>query len=114
MLNVIVRPGTLKDWPKKLDGSWALKGKDFDFANPGVLQMNAFSVKSGALELVAREVNLSTSKVKVTDEVIPVSEALQLVKDVDSSLPRGALTIPASVSAPPVQVTWNAHVKVRK
>ena len=76
--------------------------------------MDAFSIEAGTLQIVAREVYLDTPELEVKEKVISASQALTLAKAVDSSLPHGALLIPDSVSAPSVQVTWNAHVKVRK
>ena len=108
------RPGSLEGWPKVLTGSWALHGANAKIEKEPALEMNALTVKAGVTELVARSVPLKAETLTVQDHVIPESQVLQAAHAEDQNLPRGALTGVPSITEPPVQVTWNAHVKVRK
>ena len=76
--------------------------------------MSALAIKAGAPELVARKVLLHVESPAVQDKIIEVSKVIELAHAVDSSLPEGAMTGPLSISQPPIQLTWNAHIKVRK
>ena len=76
--------------------------------------MTAIAVKAGVPELVSRKVLLQEISPTVQDKVIEASKVIESVHAVDSSLPDGALTGPPSISQPPIQQTWNAHIRVRK
>ena len=110
------RSGSLQGWPKKdnIEASWALRGaKAKPKVNP-VVHLKAISVVEGVPNLVAREIALETAASPMQDKIITTSQVLQKVRAVDSSLPEGALPEPVSAQEPPEQVTWNAHVRVRK
>ena len=71
-------------------------------------------MKAGVPELVALQIPLEADAPAVQDKVIKTSEVLEEVRAVDSSLPEGALKGPVTAKGPLTQVTWNAHVRVRK
>ena len=71
-------------------------------------------MKAGVPELVARVVSLETDGPATQDKVIKTSEILEEVQAINSSLPEGAFIDPVAVKEPLIQVTWNAHVRVRK
>ena len=110
-----LRSGSLEDWPKKdnIAASWALRGPQAVNAAP-VLHLKALAMKAGVPELVAREVPLEADAPAVQDKVIKTAEILEGVRAVNSSLPEGAFKGPVAAKGPLVQVTWNAHVRVRK
>lgn len=76
--------------------------------------MSAVADKAGKPELIARTVDVTTPSQVAHDEVIDVPKILEVTQAVDKSLPNGAFPTALSASNPPVQVMWNAHVKVRK
>lgn len=110
------RPGSLQAWPKKdnIEASWALRGAEARPKVNPVVHLKAISVVEGVPKLVAREIALETAASPMQDRVITTSQILDEVRAVDSSLPGGAFPEPVSAQEPPEQVTWNAHVRVRK
>lgn len=82
-------------------------------ATPAV-RFSALTVKNGVPELVARKVALHVESPTVQDKIVEASKVIEKASAVDSSLPKGALTGPSSVAQPPIQLRWNAHIKVRK
>ena len=77
------------------------------------MPIKAIAEEKGVPELVLREVPLE-SDTPVHDKIIKTSEVLKQVQAVDLSLPKGAMLDPGAAKKPVVQVTWNAHVRVRK
>ena len=71
-------------------------------------------MKAGVPELVARDIPLEADAPAGQDKIIKTSAVLEQVRAVDSSLPEGALEGPVAAKEPSSQVTWNAHVRVRK
>lgn len=110
-------------WPKDLTRSWALYGPDArpDPPKP-TTRITALAVEHGQARLVSRKINFSSLTPSggaeqpplYQDTTIEVSDILDKIELSDFTLPRGALTGPASTTNPPDQVTWNAHVRVRK
>ena len=71
-------------------------------------------MEAGKPELVAIQIPLNADAPVAQDKVIKTSEVLQEVRAVNLSLPKGALEDPVVAAEPAIQVTWNAHVRVRK
>ena len=97
-----------------MDASWALRGAEATPKADPFVHVKAISVVEGVPKLVAREIPLEAAASPMQDKVITTSQILEEVRAVDSSLPEGALPEPASAQEPSEQVTWNAHVRVRK
>ena len=70
--------------------------------------------QAGVPNLALRDVAIEEGSPQVEDNIITTSQVVKKVQDVDSSLPEGAFTGPPNAKKPPIQITWNAHVRVRK
>jgi hypothetical protein len=83
------------------------------------VHLNALSSQSGQARLVRRELAFIASDEQevlapvVHDTVVKTTEVLELGDKISDSLPAGALEN-LTVEDPTYQITWNAHVKVRK
>ena len=97
-----------------MKASWALRGADAIPKANQVVHLKAVSIVEGVPKLVAREIPLEAAASPMPDKLITTSQVLEEVRAVDSSLPQGALPEPVSAQTPPEQITWNAHVRVRK
>lgn len=113
------RSHNLKNWPKDLKGSWALLGPKAAPVAKSAVHMSAITTKSGHAQLVHRELafavpdNQEVLAPTVQDTAVKTAQVLELTEKINNSLPAGALEN-LTVDEPTYQLTWNAHVKVRK
>jgi hypothetical protein len=113
-------PHSLKNWPRNLRGSWALFGSSAAPVSTSAVHVSAITTQSGHAQLVHREVAFATSDEQevstpiVNDSTVKSVEVLGLSDKINESLPAGALEDLSEEKKPTYQITWNAHVKVRK
>jgi hypothetical protein len=108
----------LKNWPRNLSGSWALKGPSAAPVSRPVLQFSALTVQSGQARLVHRDVAVASAEVNSSpeedDTTVNAAEVEEVTIKIHESLPAGALENLTVKEKPTYQYTWNAHVRVRK
>lgn len=108
------KPVMPKDWPKKdnIAASWALNGnKAVQHPNP-VLHMSVITLENAVADFALRDVDVRNGSLKY-ENLIETSELLDNVETVNERLPAGALS-PGPARGPRIQITWNAHIRVRK
>ena len=112
----VSRSGSLQGWPKKqnIAASWTLHGASATPRSDPSLRVKAVSIVAGVPELVARKILLQANVAPVQDTAIKTSQVFEEVRAVDLSLPEDALEGQVTTQKLPEQVTWNAHVRVRK
>lgn len=108
----------LKNWPRNLSGSWALKGPSATLVSRPTVQFSALTIQSGQARLVHRDLALAVSDDNATpvedDTVVNSAEVEDVAVKIHESLPTGALEDLTAQEKPTYQYTWNAHVRVRK
>lgn len=115
--NGVQQREALPNWPKNLSASWALHGRPTAPVVPPTFKLTALKIDDGVPELFSRAVELSDSAqqpLQIHDEAIEAPKVVELSQAVNFLLPAGAFEDPVSTDGPSIQITWNAHVKVRK
>ncbi|KAI9706216.1 MAG: hypothetical protein M1820_004977 [Bogoriella megaspora] len=116
-------PHSLKNWPRNLSGSWALYGPSAAPVSASAVHVSALTIESGHAQLVHREVAFAVADPSdkqdastpiIQDTTVKAAEVLELTNKINKSLVAGALQDLTEDQKPTYQITWNAHVKVRK
>ena len=114
------RPPNLKNWPRDLRGSWALFGPSAIPVSQPTVHVSAITTEQGRAKLVHRELTFAPSDASeeagptIQDVAVKSDEVLELADKINKALPAGALVDLTEKDKPTYQITWNAHVKVRK